>query len=777
MKALTGSSSGVPSPIVGHRPNRLRSWVQVLVRRRLVVLRTTVVLVAIAALTCVLVTRRYTAIAEIQIQQPQPALAGDVAPASASAADPSASSTNLQTQTTVLTSPAIAMRVIEDLHLEDAAAFKPHFTLSGLLTRLVSPPPPPDSPGATLETSPRRRDRMLKQFSDGLDVHIVPGTRVMEIAFSCSDPNLAAQIVNRLVDSLEQYSSQAGSSEVSQASKWLEAQLADLKLQTDALQQKLIQMQRGTGVVEIAGGGADGATHGEGYSSTVDQLQKSNDAVAQAQNNRILKGAIYEVVKSGNPETIMGLPQNTALSGAASGMGADLATMSNLRTQEAAINAQISDLMAKFGPAYPKVDELKEQKASIETSINEEIKRMGERAHNEYLIAQHVEATAREVRDGEKQHAAEVNDKTVQYELVRQQYEQSRNTYDKLLAKLKEANAMQGFHTNTIQVVSAAYAPSLPSVPNVPLYMGGSVAAGLFLGCLVAFLVDAMDTRIGDIQSFHSLLGQSPFGILPAFAVKRRPMHLSGYSVALPPGESIAALKDPHSGYVESLRALRTTLLSTRGGPPPQVVLITSSVEGEGKSTLSANLAVVLAQQGKRVLLVDSDLRRPNLHVLFDSATEVGLSSVLAGQVAPDAIDPALVRLDQAPGLDILMAGPIPAFSAELLGSSKMKRALDLWRRSYDFVILDGAPVLPVTDAVVLSAFADTTLLVARHQSTQQQSLDLSIRTLRAQLGSSHQIGVVLNGVELKADSYYKYYGYTNSAQSGKRLGGGSEAS
>ena len=595
MKALTGSSSGVPLPAVGQRPNRLRSLVQVLVRRRLVILRTTVVMVAIAALTCVLITRRYTAIAEIQIQQPQaPAVNGDAASSSASA-DSGSSATNLQTQTTVLTSPAIAMQVIKDLHLENAAAFKPHFTLSGWLTSLVSPPPPPDPPGATLETSPRRRDRMLRQFSDGLDVHIVPGTRVVEIAFSCSDPNLAAQIVNRLVDSLEQYSSQAGSSQVSQASKWLEAQLTDIKKQTDGLQEKLIQMQKSTGVVEIASDGG----HGQGYSSTVDQLEKANDAVAQAQNNRILKGAIYEVVKSGNPETIMGLPQNSALAGAANGMSADLATMSNLRTQEATINAQISDLMAKFGAAYPKVDELKQQKASIESSINDEIKRMGERAHNEYLVAQHVEESAKEVRDSEKQHANEVNDKTVQYELVRQQYEQSRDTYDKLLAKLNEANAMQGFHTNTVQVVSAAFAPSLPAVPNVPLYMGGSVAAGLLLGCLVAFLVDGMDTRIGDIQSFHTLLGQPPFGILPAFAVKRRPMHLSGYSLALPPGESIAALKDPHSAYVESLRALRTTLLSTRGGPPPQVLLVTSSVEGEGKSTLSANLAVGAGAAGQ----------------------------------------------------------------------------------------------------------------------------------------------------------------------------------
>ncbi len=722
MKALTGSTSGLPLPVFERRPSRIRSFFAILSRRRLVILRTTVVMVAIAALVCVLITRRYTTSAEIQIQPPQASnLAGDAATSSANTADPNAGATNLQTQATVLTSPAMAMRVINDLHLEDAAAFKPHFTLSGWLTSLGSPPPPPDAPGATLETSPRRRDRMLKQFDDGLDVKIVPGTRVIQIAYSSSDPNLAAQIVNHLVDSLQQYSAQAGNSEVTQASKWLESQLDDLKQQTDALQVKLVRLQKDTGVVEVASN-SDDTSHGQAYSSAVDQLQKSTDAVAQAQNNRILKGAIYEVVKSGNPETIIGLPQNSALAGAATGMIGDLATMSNLRTQEATINGQIDELLAKYGPAYPKVDELKAQRASIETSIHEEIQRMSERARNEYVVAQHVEASAKQVYETEKQHANQVNDKSIQYELVRQQYQQSRDTYDKLLGRLKEASAMQGFHSNRIQVVSAAFVPSLPSVPNVPLYLGGSVAAGIFFGCIIAFLVDATDTRIGDIHGFHSLLGESPFGILPVFATKKRPMHLSGYSVALPPGESIAALKDPHSAYVEALRALRTTLLSIRGGPPPQVVLITSSLEGEGKSTLSANLAVVLAQQGKRVLLVDSDLRRPNLHVLFDASTEVGLSSVLAGQLAPDAIAPALVHVEQAPGLDVLMAGPIPAFSAELLGSGKMKRALDLWRRSYDFVILDGAPVLPVTDSVVLSSYVDTTLLVARHQNTQQQS-------------------------------------------------------
>jgi capsular exopolysaccharide synthesis family protein len=216
-------------------------------------------------------------------------------------------------------------------------------------------------------------------------------------------------------------------------------------------------------------------------------------------------------------------------------------------------------------------------------------------------------------------------------------------------------------------------------------------------------------------------------------------------------------------------------MLSRQGGPPPQVLLVTSSTEGEGKSTLSANFAVVLAQQGLRVLLVDADLRKPSLHVLFNSTCGVGLSTILEGKLPVAALAEVTLRIEQVPGLDILLAGPTPSFSAELLGSSKMKQAIDSWRGLYDFIILDGAPVLPVTDSVVLSSEADATFVVARYELTQQQSLDRTLRTLRAHLGSNRHLGVVLNGVERTTDAYYKYYGFTNSKGYEKRLGGGSE--
>jgi capsular exopolysaccharide synthesis family protein len=716
-------------------------------------------------------------VAEIQVQKPSAAdsLGGDSAGAAGSA-DESASNLTVQTEATVLQSPALAMKVIQDLQLENTKDFKPHFSLSSSFSSLFAPAPLPDPPGATLEASPRRRDRVLKTFKDNLDVRIIPGTQVVEIAFTSSDPAIAAKTVNHLVDSLVEYSMQAHNSTTEQASKWLESQLADLKTQTDELQEKLIRLQKDTGVVQVAGD-SDSDGHSQVYSSAVDQLQKANAALSQAQTNRILKGAIYEVVKSGNPETIMGLPSNSALAGAAAGMSGDLAVISNLRTQEATVTSQINEMLAKYGPNYPKIAELKAQQASVQDSIREELARMRERAHNEFVVAQSVEASAKSLYDSQKQHADVANDKAVQYDLVRQQFEQSRALYEKLLSRLKEAGAMQGFHTTNVAVVSPALAPSEPSRPNVPLYLGGAMGAGLLLGCVMAFIVDALDTKIVDIHGLEALIGHAPFGVLPSFETQKKGLRLSGHTFALPGGEFVPALKEPHSPYVEALRALRTALLSSRGGAPPQIILITSSTEGEGKSTLSANLAVLLAHQGKRVLLVDADLRRPHLHVSFGISSEIGLSTILGGKLTPDLLHTATLRLETVPGLDILLSGPIPTYSAELLGSGKMKQALDLWRSQYDFIILDGAPVLPVTDSVVLSSQADATLLVARYQSTQQQSLDRSIRTLRGQLGSNRHIGVVLNGVERTANAYYKYYGYSHSAYYGKRLGGGNEIS
>jgi hypothetical protein len=255
----------------------------------------------------------------------------------------------------------------------------------------------------------------------------------------------------------------------------------------------------------------------------------------------VLKGAIYEVVKAGDPETIMGLPADTTLGGAAAGMSKELTVISSLRTQEATINGQISELLAKFGPTYPKVEQLKADQASIEASIKDEIQRMKDRARNEYTVAQRIEADAKQTYEEEKQRAGTMNDKSIQYSIARQKADQSRSLYEKLLTRMKEAGALQGFHSTNIAVVSSAMAPSEPSRPNVPMYLGGSMAAGLLLGCVMAFVIDAMDNKITDIHGLELLMGQAPFGILPSFETKKKGLRLSGHSFASPARERRSA--------------------------------------------------------------------------------------------------------------------------------------------------------------------------------------------------------------------------------------------
>jgi capsular exopolysaccharide synthesis family protein len=417
----------------------------------------------------------------------------------------------------------------------------------------------------------------------------------------------------------------------------------------------------------------------------------------------------------------------------------------------------------------------------IQKSIQDEVVRVGERAKNDYEMAQQVEVSARQVFDNGKSQANALNDKAIEYMIVRQEADQSRTLYESLLSKLKQAGVLAGLHSSNITVVDAASAPAKPAKPNVLLYLAASLAGGLFIGSCAALLRDTMDNKIQSLPDLEAYLGETPLGILPFHKENRKALPPASSSSGLPslsgvpallsaaPSAGFAAISQPSSPYTESLRALRTSLMLSRGGAPPKVLLVTSSVSGEGKSMLSLNLAALLAQQlqGKRVLLVDGDLRRPVLHRRLNISGEKGLSTVLTSpNIAEAALNTAL-PVDGVPGLDILPAGPIAPYPAELLSSEQMREALRIWRENYEFILIDGAPVLPVTDSVILSSMADLALVVARFKMTERQSLERSCRLLQQQSGQQ-KVGVVLNAVERTSDTYYQYYGYKYSNYYGK---------
>lgn len=749
-----------------HRELTLGDLWELCVRRKIVILVPLVASLAIAIVVCTFSERRYEARGQLEVQKESLDGLGlsSMIGGAAGASDALDGNIALQTEASILQSDTLALRVIKDLKLDTTPDFKPRFRLMSSVTGLLGPAAPKDPANASLENSPTRRSRALAVFSKNLKVKIVPGTRLINVAYTNPDPKLAADVVNHLILSLEDFGFQTRYTATSQASEWLSGQLSDLRKESEDLQTKVAQLQKDSGVFTLGGGNdSEGKSIGGTgvYSSVLDRLQQATASLTQAQSNRILKRAIYEAAKSGNPEQISGLAGNSG----AAGFATSLSLIQNLRLQQATLQGQLDQLSAKFGPAYPKLDEVRSNLAAIDKAIHDESSRIEARANNDYLVAQQVEDGARAIFNQQKQDADKLNDKAIDYMIVRQEAEQSRGLYETLLGHLKEAGVLAGLRSSNVSVVDPARVPAKPSTPNVPIYMALSLGGGLFLGCCTALIVDIRDNKIRDLRELEAEIGKGAIGILPVFASTRRKIPgKTEASAKLTAGSrpNILALDEPQSSYIEALRGLRTALLLSRGGSPPQAVLVTSSIASEGKTTLTMNLAVLLAQHGKKVLLIDSDLRRPMLNRMLRVPVGRGLSSILAGHSDEDPAS-AFIQLNDVPGLRILCAGPVPPYPSELLGSDQMKILLKQWRKEFDFILFDSAPILPVTDSVILSELMDAKLLVARFGATERQSVERSYSLLCGANGDDKNVSIVVNAVQQNNDSYYAYYGYSES--------------
>ena len=765
--------TGLPS----EKQLTIKDICNILSRQKAILLGALALFLGGAIVYCAFATRLYKATGEVQVQKEtvDALKLEDMNGTGESESDALDANITLQTQAQVLQSDSLALQVIKDLNLERNPDFRSKWNPIGWVLGLFSPSGPQDPINASIDDAPARQTRALKVFHSELNVKPVSGTRLIDVSYLNSDRNVAANVVNHLVQGLIDYNFQTRHNATQEASGWLANQLSDLRKQSETLQAKVVQLQRDSGVYTL--GQTDMQGREQVYAPVLDRLQQATAQVNQAQSARIMKGALYQVVKDGDPELISGLSGSGMLASASPGVSGSLSLIQNLRAQEATAQAQLNELSAKFGPGYPKVAEVSANLETIQGAIHAEAARVAGRVKNDYTIAKQVENDAQRVYLTEKQQANALNDKTIEYEIVKQEAMQRRSLYENLLGRMKQADLMAGLRASKISVVDPARVPSRPAKPNVLLFMAASLAGGLFIGICVALLRDATDTKIQDLPELEAYFGETALGILPYHKKNRRLKEASPSIENLPaldgvssrpalmnkpdPANSLAAIIEPRAAYTEAVRALRTSLIRGSGGSPPKVILVTSSVPGEGKSMLSANLAILLAQQGKRVLLVDGDLRTPGLHSPFNLKTEAGLSSLLSTDAIHANLLSTAVPVNAMPWLDVLPAGPVPQYPAELLASERMAEVMLVWREEYDFIIVDGAPVLPITDSVLLSTLADLTLVVARYKTTERQSLERTCSILQSQ--GARRIGLVLNAVESSASTYYDYYGYNNS--------------
>jgi polysaccharide biosynthesis transport protein len=709
-------------------------------RRRSFILRFTVVLICLGVMASIFMTRQYTSTGEIQIQKDSSDSLGIdslTGSAGAGAVDALDANITLQTQAKILESQTLGLQVVEKLHLEGTSDFHSRFSPIGWLMGLMAPKGPSDGAHATLENSPNRRDHLLRIFRTNTKVAPVAGTRLIDISYTSADPKIAAAVVNELIVGLTDYTFQTRYNSTSQTSEWLGKQLSDLRASSEELQARVADLQRSSGVFTFGGQDLQGKL--TVYSPILDELQQTTATLSQASSNRVIKGALYEAAKAGDPEMISALASSSSLNGASPAVGNSLALIQTLRSQQAAQKALYSEVSDKFGPNYPKLEEMSANLTSLQGSIAAEQARLLKQTQSDFAVAQQVEESSRQIFEGQKHDAEALNDKAIQYQMLRQESEQSRDLYQRLLSKLKEAGVLESLRSSNVTVVEPGRVSSKPSKPNTKLYIFGALFGGLFFGVVGAFALEIFDDTVNDPRATAEIFGDSFLGDMPY--ERQLASRVDGSS-------SISGLAPSGSPYREAVRDIRTALLFPAIGEKPRTILATSPLGGEGKSSFLTNLAALSTVRGEKILLIDADLRTPTLHAIFNLPNEQGLTAMLdSKQPIREIATRYLQPVAAIPGLFVLPAGPLTEDPAQLLGSNRMADLLSWCKENFSITFLDGSPILSVTDAIVLVSNADRILLVARENDTRRVDLDRSYQLLLAR-ASRATVSVVLNEVK-----------------------------
>lgn len=715
-------------------------------KRRWIIIRWTVAMVAIAVLAYVLITPKYESTATLEVN-PESSDMLHFEGATGANMMPGVEgyefNVALTTEGRVIESDELALQVARELKLESRAPFAPKQSLLSWLPSLPSmAPTAPVDWNAPLEQSPARREAFLQTYHKLLMAKPQSGTRMIQVINKNPDPQLSAQIVNTLVNDYLESRLRTRFAATSQASEWLGRELKQLKKEYETAQEDVVNYQRKNGMLAL---GPE-----EGHDIVTAKLVEQNTQVTTAEGNRVLKEAAYKLSQTGDPEIV---------SAFAGGDGADQAKgaatlLFSLRDQRTHLESQKAELLARFGPAYPRVMEVQQELRDVDAEIDTETGKVIRRLKAEYEASLDSENMLRSSLEKQKQEAYQMNDRAVQYTVLKHEADARRDLYDSLEKKLTETGVLARLRSSNVQVVDSAAVASLPSSPNPTLFLAASLAFGLFGGVASAFVAENMDETLTTPEQVEANVHLAALGIVPNDKSSGGILKL--FSRSADRNTPRIWLK-PISEMAESYRGLRVSLLYPGPEHMPASIAITSALPKEGKTTTAMNLAATLAQHGLRVLLMEADMRNPSLARKMNLKAGLGLSDVLTGKdSASDCIKP----YEQVPGLSVLLAGRRPANPALLLASEGFHDLMEDMKKKFDTVIVDTPPILAVSDAVFASLSTDCLLLVARFGVTSKQNLVRARDTLyRANVAIS---GVIVNRTDTRSSDYGHYGKFTS---------------
>jgi capsular exopolysaccharide synthesis family protein len=628
----------------------------------------------------------------------------------------------IETQTKILQSETLALMTIKSLDL----ARYPEFGGSPVV--------------AIHDGAIARRPAILGAFLGRLTVKRVPNSRLIQVAFEAEDPQLAATVVNAHLQNFVEQNFRSKYDATTQASNWLSAELEELRIKVEKSEDARIAYERQNQIWQID----------EKQDITTQKLADLSKAVTDAQTDVAQKEALYRMATSGNVDALPAARNNEVIS--------------NLIKRKAELDESYAEALDQYGPNFPKVLRLAAQQKEVEDNLAEARKTTVASVGIDFDTSKsHVELL-QEALDKQKAEANDLAEKLVQYHILQHDAESNKQLYDGLLQKLKEAGITAGLRSSNIRVVDPALVPASPSRPQKARNIMLAILVGLVGGIGLALFREYLDNTVKSPDDIEALTGLPSLAVVPSLPglpstqgrLSRLAREAAPQSASGPRVELLSYIQ-PKSQISEAFRALRTSLLLSQADHPPQVILVTSALPREGKTTAAVNLAVTLAQLGDRTLLMDSDLRKPGIRRALNltGGKEVGLSSYLAGV---STLDEVLMPHPTINNLVALTTGPVPPSPADLLSSHRMREAITDLRHRFKFVVIDSPPVMAATDAVILSALTDGVLLVVRSGETPKEAFTRT-RDLLAAV-KCRLLGVVLNAVDSSAPDYYYSYRY-----------------
>ncbi|HCJ29697.1 MAG TPA: lipopolysaccharide biosynthesis protein [Pseudomonas sp.] len=650
----------------------------------------------------------------------------------------------LQTQFELLKSRALAERVVRQLNLTTHPEFDPRqqpeplVDVSGVLAKLdfrkaMPFTLPGDLDGELDTTEADIFDAVTIEFMERISIEPQGKSQLVKVQVDMADPYTAALAANALTNGFIETQLEATMEMSMTATNWMNSRLGELRTKLKSAEDRLQAFREKENLVDVDGVATISAA----------ELSLTGDRMIDARRQRAEAESQYRQVQSmrnGGWERLATIPAV---------LGHPL--IQQFKAEQAKAQAKVEELSKRYGPGHPSMAAARSDLSAASGSLRGQVEQIVAGIERNYQLALANENSLQASFNANKSQIQDISRKEFQLRELQREVDGNRALYDTFMTRLKETAATSDMDSANARVVDKAVVPNEPIKPKKSLIVAIAAMLALFVGVGLTLLLDALNNTFKSTEAVEGRLNIPVFGILPMVKQGER--------------SDLARLftNDKDKSFSESIRTIRTGVVLSGVDNPHKVIVITSSIPGEGKSTVAVNLAFALGQM-ERVLLIDADLRRPTLAKSFDFAVGTpGLANVIAGNAK---LDECIKTVD---GIDMIGAGTVPPNPLELLSSQRFAKAIEVLKSKYDRIIIDSPPTQAVSDAIVLSTLANSMIYVIKSDSTHIPLVEKGVGQL---LQNNAPIkGIVLNQVDIKKakkygysyGGYYDYYGYSNT--------------